>query len=140
MRSPLGVNFGYQDHSIRLSLYTIIRAAFGGIRAWRVGSIRAAVSRPDKSFIIIAEVQHFLLDTNSAFLGYYSVVPQALDLTGKRFGRLIVVRRAETSSNAHSMWACDCDCGTTNHVVVANVLRKGFSRSCGCLRREFLVE
>lgn len=36
------------------------------------------------------------------------------------------------------MWACDC--GTKNHVVVANVLRKGFSRSCGCLRREFLVE
>jgi hypothetical protein len=97
----------------------------------------AAVSRSDKSFIIIARVQYFLLDTNRR---YCPVAPRALDLTGKRFGRLVVVRRAGTSSNGHSMWACDCDCWTTNHVVAANVLRNGFSRSCGCSRREFMVE
>jgi hypothetical protein len=67
-------------------------------------------------------------------------MPKALDLTGQRFGRLVARQRAGTSPSGHSLWSCDCSCGTTNHVVTANVLKKGFSRSCGCLRRQFLVE
>ncbi len=37
------------------------------------------------------------------------------DLTGKRFGRLLVLNREETKEspggNKRTMWKCKCDCG-----------------------------
>lgn len=59
-----------------------------------------------------------------------------IDLTNKRFGRLVVVQKAaETSMNGNVRWVCQCDCG--NRIVTDGyALRKGTTRSCGCLRRE----
>lgn len=61
---------------------------------------------------------------------------RAIDLTNKRFGRLLVLGKADrTSSNGNIRWECVCDCG--NHVAVDGYsLRHGITRSCGCLRRE----
>lgn len=56
----------------------------------------------------------------------------ALDLVGQRFGRLTVTERAGTSGE-HSRWLCQCDCGNT-HVVDSSALRRGASKSCGCLK------
>lgn len=57
-----------------------------------------------------------------------------IDLTGERFGRLTVVERAE-NKNGCTMWKCKCDCG--NEIMVdASCLKRGFTKSCGCLRRE----
>lgn len=56
-----------------------------------------------------------------------------IDLTGQRFGRLTVVGRAENAKDGHARWLCKCDCGNTT-VVGGNDLKKGTSRSCGCLR------
>lgn len=57
------------------------------------------------------------------------------DLTGERFGRLVVIGRAEKVGN-HRLWRCLCDCGQISSHVGSN-LKKGSTNSCGCFRREF---
>lgn len=57
------------------------------------------------------------------------------DLTGRRFCRLIVSKRAPTRNKA-TMWWCRCDCGKTTRVAAAH-LSNNHTRSCGCLMREF---
>ena len=61
-----------------------------------------------------------------------------IDLTGKRFGRLTVLRR-DTYTAEEPYWVCECDCGEIASVAGYN-LRKGLTRSCGCLRREKTAE
>lgn len=58
-----------------------------------------------------------------------------IDLTGQRFGRLVVLERAGSDSSKNAMWRCQCDCGNIT-VVAGGHLRTGTSRSCGCLHRE----
>ena len=58
-----------------------------------------------------------------------------IDLTGQRFGRLVVISRAEKSSDGHTHWVCRCDCGQDTVVSSAN-LRSRRQVSCGCLRNE----
>ncbi|WP_412989927.1 AP2 domain-containing protein [Pediococcus siamensis] len=58
-----------------------------------------------------------------------------IDLTGQRFGRLVVMRRTGTAKNRNAKWLCQCDCGNQT-VVDGYRLRNGMTRSCGCLRRE----
>jgi hypothetical protein len=61
-----------------------------------------------------------------------------LDLTGQRFGRLSVVRRAE-NQGVKPAWLCLCDCGK-EAVVKAMQLRAGDTKSCGCLRDESMAD
>ena len=65
-----------------------------------------------------------------------------IDLTNVRFGRLMAIKRAEDyiSSNGkrQSQWLCKCDCGNDNIIVSANSLRRGLTKSCGCLSKETL--
>lgn len=59
-----------------------------------------------------------------------------IDLTGQRFGRLVVLERCETVKHGeHVKWLCQCDCGNTVKVK-SNSLRFGNTMSCGCLRVE----
>lgn len=55
-----------------------------------------------------------------------------IDLTGKVFGRLTVVGKAQ-SKNQRVYWKCLCKCGSVVCVESSN-LRYGRTRSCGCLR------
>lgn len=61
------------------------------------------------------------------------------DMTGERFGRLLVIERAEDyvppSGNKKIMWKCKCDCGNET-IVYASALRRGKTKSCGCIARE----
>ena len=58
-----------------------------------------------------------------------------IDLVGKTFTRLKVVARAESSPAGSARWRCTCECGA--EVVVSGTnLRKGLTKSCGCLRRQ----
>lgn len=61
------------------------------------------------------------------------------DLTGKRFGRLLCLEAVSRSitPNGTSVfkWRCQCDCGKECNVTGQN-LRRGYTRSCGCLLRE----
>ena len=53
-----------------------------------------------------------------------------IDLTGQRFGRLVVVRRYDKTR-----WLCQCDCGNEK-IVIGHNLRRGHTKSCGCYREE----
>lgn len=55
---------------------------------------------------------------------------QKLDLSGRRFGRL-VARRYQPPGK----WLCDCDCGRTATPTIAN-LQLGRATSCGCRQKE----
>ena len=59
------------------------------------------------------------------------------DLTGKRYGKLVVMHREGTyispAGNKAVTWRCKCDCGNET-VVCAGSLRHGDIKSCGCMR------
>jgi hypothetical protein len=57
-----------------------------------------------------------------------------LDLTGKTFGRLTVIKFAETK-NYRAYWHCRCECGKEK-VALSKTLTNGMTRSCGCLNSE----
>lgn len=65
-------------------------------------------------------------------------MPTLIDLTGKRYGKLVVIERGEdyTCKNSKSArWLCKCDCGNTA-LIFGNLLRRGVTKSCGCIRKE----
>lgn len=59
-----------------------------------------------------------------------------IDLTGKKFGRLTVLREATEKKyiNGEILWECKCDCGSEKLVYpCGSQLRQGAKKSCGCL-------
>lgn len=66
---------------------------------------------------------------------------KVVEMTGKKYGYLTVIRRSEniTSPNGSvfAAWECQCDCG---EVIVARgyCLRNGNTTSCGCKRETSL--
>lgn len=58
-----------------------------------------------------------------------------VDLTGQRFGRLVVEGFAHVDEHWCAMWNCKCDCGKTV-VVYGSHLKSGNTKSCGCLNQE----
>lgn len=64
-------------------------------------------------------------------------MPKLDDLTGTRFGRLIVIGEAE-QRGPKRRWHCQCDCGTKRTVSQPG-LRSGHSTSCGCRKGEMLA-
>lgn len=58
-----------------------------------------------------------------------------VDLTGSKFGRLLVLSESSERRNRESCWICLCECG--NEFVTSGCsLRNGGTKSCGCLRSE----
>lgn len=55
-----------------------------------------------------------------------------VDLVGRRFGKLTVLRFAHFKNN-YPYWHCKCDCGTEKIVYQHNLL-SGTTSSCGCAR------
>ena len=58
-----------------------------------------------------------------------------VDILGQRFGRLLVKSIAGRTPRGKVRWLCECDCGQSVDVM-GEALRRGYSNSCGCLRRE----
>ena len=60
---------------------------------------------------------------------------KAIDLTGRRFGKLVVLEHAgkRVEKRKTPVWRCKCDCGK-EIVVAGGNLRTGHTKSCGCLR------
>lgn len=56
------------------------------------------------------------------------------DLTGKKFGRLLVIER-RANKKGKTYWFCKCDCGNYT-TVMATKLASGETKSCGCIRKE----
>lgn len=59
-----------------------------------------------------------------------------IDLTGQRFGRLLVLKRhGANDGNGKPMWLCKCNCGA--EIAVSGwSLKSGNTKSCGCLKLE----
>jgi len=55
-----------------------------------------------------------------------------IDLTRKRFGRLVVINYGGKDRWNRAIWLCKCDCGKRT-VVQSGNLRSGHTKSCGCL-------
>lgn len=53
------------------------------------------------------------------------------DLTGQKFGRLLVLEITPERRNRQVVWKCLCDCGNVSYVV-GQALRSGHTKTCGC--------
>lgn len=61
-----------------------------------------------------------------------AVKKRQTELIGKRFTKLLVIRKTSNRKNSGVMWECLCDCGGT-HLVPSSRLNNGTTKSCGCL-------
>ena len=61
------------------------------------------------------------------------------DLSGQRFGRLLVLEDTKKRIYKSVIWKCKCDCGKVVEVYAPS-LKNGSTRSCGCLQKEQLSE
>lgn len=57
-----------------------------------------------------------------------------IDLTGEKFGRLTVMHIER--GHKRVKWRCLCNCGKAA-VVSGDKLKSGWTKSCGCLHKEF---
>lgn len=57
-----------------------------------------------------------------------------LDLTGRRFGRLVAVKMY-AKKYKRTKWLCKCDCGVEKLIPLGS-LTSGRAKSCGCYRKE----
>lgn len=64
-----------------------------------------------------------------------------IDLTGQRFGRLVVIERAGSiPKKGEATWRCLCDCGKETVVIGGKLRKQNGTRSCGCLAVEAVVK
>lgn len=65
------------------------------------------------------------------------------DLTGKRFGKLLVIGLSsdneKTKKDGKKRWECKCDCGNTAYILTGTLL-SGSAKGCGCLIGKNLAE
>ena len=64
-------------------------------------------------------------------------MPAAVDIAGRRFGRLVAQRPHRVGGVL--LWECQCDCGGSAMVLTANLLRAN-TTSCGCRKYSVLGE
>lgn len=57
-----------------------------------------------------------------------------IDETGNKHGRWTVLHRDEAYPSV-GRWVCQCECGTIK-TVHGTELRRGRSKSCGCLQKK----
>lgn len=62
---------------------------------------------------------------------------KSLDITGRKFGRLTVLRFVETRKK-HRYWECSCECGGTAIVSLDTIGKRVFS--CGCYHLQRIKE
>lgn len=57
------------------------------------------------------------------------------NLIGQKFHRLAVIEYNGKNKQGNSLWKCICDCGKETIVIGSN-LKRGNTKSCGCLKIE----
>lgn len=62
-----------------------------------------------------------------------------IDMTNKRFGRLVVIKPDKKNRHGDLYWLCKCDCGNIKSIN-GTKLRNGWTRSCGCLQKDWASE
>lgn len=76
-----------------------------------------------------------LITGHSSSCGCRSRGRRLKDITGQRFGRLLVISRFGSTVHKQATWTCICDCGKTV-IGRASELRGGHTVSCGCYNKE----
>lgn len=66
-------------------------------------------------------------------------MPNRLDITGKKYGKLTVSHFSHISKYGKSMWVCECSCGNKRNIQGSSLIN-GLSTSCGCNRINLLVK
>ena len=81
----------------------------------------------------------FLISKGSDGIAFDRPVKRSIrvDLVGRKFGRLTVLKLDDTKKVPH--WICRCDCGSTKSVN-GHSMKRGLTKSCGCLQREYARE
>jgi len=78
---------------------------------------------------------------SNGLLKYYSKVEnvekKVINMVGKKFGRLNVIKRAGNDKWNNASWFCKCKCGKEKIISGTN-LRRGYVKSCGCWNKERL--
>ena len=62
-------------------------------------------------------------------------MPKKLNIVGKKFGRLTVIREFGKTKANKTVYTCICDCGNEINAVGSGLV-SGNTGSCGCLQRE----
>lgn len=109
----------------------------------RIGSLTvlsAGVSTPRRTWIVECQcgVQRAMLDSvlrtgRTISCGCQKRRGRALEMVGRRFGRLTVISRHPGVTPAQ--WVVRCECGT-ERIADGKNLRSGNTQSCGCRRTE----
>lgn len=60
-----------------------------------------------------------------------------LNLTGERYGRLVVQEKTTIRRSGQVVWLCRCDCGKYCKATTGD-LRSGRHSSCGCYQKELV--
>jgi hypothetical protein len=60
---------------------------------------------------------------------------KAINLKGRKFGRLVVKSRQGSNRRGLALWLCACKCGNYK-ITTSKALLWGDTRSCGCLQKE----
>ncbi len=60
-----------------------------------------------------------------------------VNLSGRKYGRILVIAKSHSDSYNRSYWWCECACG--EYITVRGThLNSGGIKSCGCLMREMV--
>lgn len=121
-----GKRFG---HLVVLSRVPQKRTGRGSVAYWEC--------RCDCGEVCVKRYKHLAYGTSTS-CGCQAKCPPS-ELVGFRFGRLVVLERAENTRQKTRRWRCQCDCGSICIARTAN-LRNGHTRSCGCWQREVVAD
>lgn len=62
-----------------------------------------------------------------------------IDLTGNKYGRLLVISRVPGLQNRKVVYVCKCDCGK-EVITRSDSLKNGHAQSCGCRHKDIVSE
>lgn len=77
----------------------------------------------------------YLREGDTKSCGCLTNHPNVINLVGQKFNRWTVIRRVKSAKSNYILWECICECGE-KRALPGYTLRKGRSKSCGCLARE----
>lgn len=85
------------------------------------------------------EGRFWMIDSEPIPKGNPDALARKRDLTGQRFGRLVVLGEAARGRGNEIRYHCVCDCGNTT-VTYRNSLMSGRAKSCGCYNKDQQAE
>ena len=99
-----------------------------------VGMINNSKFKPESSYVVTH--RRVLINSNCSQAFFLEdAIMRKIDLTGKRFGRWVVIKENGRSKRGGVLWECICDCGKIVTVHGGN-LKNATTRSCGCFAKE----